>query len=357
MNKTAASLFAGLPIVAFACAGCGSEQDHPSPCASGWTSCPNSQFCVAPGGKCPKGDGLDGAVLLPDGSDRGPIVAGDGGLCDGNPQGALGTKITLNVRWPGTAARNRGSGTLSLWLLLRYAVDGSGGIAGTVETCGMQMPTFVYNTGDNGPVLPQPTAQVQITIPAGSWDGTPTTPITGARGGSRIGSTFAIDPVVTLFGLERASALDNAAQAWPPSVTDLVATDLTYADGGAYQPGVGEPGILAIPTSDMPWALPATSLRMSSPHVDELWLALRTQLSLQGSVLSCTKLAGTAVAGRLDTHVVGCHVIDGGPCTADQYVFVDDNRSTDFLSVPADGSFQAMPMVDAGCKDVLAKFP
>jgi hypothetical protein len=96
---------------------------------------------------------------------------------------------------------------------------------------------------------------------------------------------------------------------------------------------------------------------VSSPHVDELWLALRTQLSLHGSVLSCTKLAGTVEAGDLDTHVVGCHVIDGGPCTADQYVFVDDNRSTEFARVPAGGSFQAMAMVDAGCRDVLAKLP
>jgi hypothetical protein len=356
MNKIATSLFAGLPIVAFACAGCGSNEDHPSSCAAGLTSCPNSQFCVAPGGTCPKGNGLDAAVL-PNGSDRGPIVAGDGGPCDASPQGALGTKITLNVSLPATAVQERGSGTLSLWLLLRYAVDGSGAIAGTVETCGMQMPVILYRTGSTAPALPEPPpAPLQITIPAGSWDGTPTTPITGTRGGSSIGSTFAIDPVVTLFGVKSTSALDTATQAWPLSATDFVASDLTYADGGAYQAGVGEPGILAIPVSDQPEVTLATSLKQSSPQADELWFALRTEFRLLGSVVSCTKQAGTVVVDHLDTSVVGCHVTDGGPCTMDQYVFLDGNRPR-FGPFPADGSFQAMPMVGAGCKDVLAKLP
>lgn len=310
MKKIATGLFAGLPIVAFACAGCGSD-----------------------GG------------------------ASAGGLRGGSTQGVLGTKITLNVSWPSTALDDRGSGTLSLWLLLRYAVDGNGAVAGTVETCGMQMPAFPYSTMSRAPALGGgPLEQLQITIPAGSWDGTPTTPITGTQGGSSVGSTFTIDPVVTLFGLKPASALASAAKAWPASATDLVMSDLTYADGGAYQAGVGEPGILAVFLGTPPDVLPLASIASSSPRVDELWLVLRTQFSLHGTVLSSTAQAGTVEVDTLDSHVVGCHLAEGGACTADQGVFLDQDRSW-FNSFPASGSFRGMPMVDAGCRDVLDKLP
>jgi hypothetical protein len=335
MNRIAASLFAGLPIGALACGGPAAAVGH---------------------------EGADATAMMfgettPDLDGAGPIVAGDGGRCDGSPQGVLGTKVMLNVSWPATAAYTKGSGTVSLWLLLRHAVDGSGAIAGTVQTCGMQIPAFRDAVSCVTAVCPPETEnpQLQLTIPAGSWDGTPTTPITGAWGGSSIGSIFAIDPVLTLFGLKPASALASASQAWPVSVTDLVASDLTYADGGAYQPGVGEPGILTIPIGNPPPdALPKTSLAVTAPQVDELWLVLRMQFSLHGTILSCTEQTGTVEVGHLDSRVVGCHLVDGGSCTMDQDVFVDNNRP---WFVPTNGSFRAMPMVAAGCKDVLEKLP
>jgi hypothetical protein len=57
MNKIAASLFAGIPIVAFACVGRVSEENRPCPCASGWTCCATTQVCVPTGATCPTGDG------------------------------------------------------------------------------------------------------------------------------------------------------------------------------------------------------------------------------------------------------------------------------------------------------------
>ena len=344
MNKIAASLFVGFPIVAFACGGPFVAAGHEGPDAAATFRDTTSDN--------------DGAVL-PGVSPSGPIVAGDGGLCDASPQGVLGTKITLNVRWPATALVAKGSGTVSLWLLLRYAVDGRGAIAGTVQTCGLQMPVFLLvGLLPGGIALPTPESlipRLQITIPAGSWDGTPTTPVTGAYGGSSIGSTFAIDPVVTLFGLKPTSSLAHATQRWIESATDLVTSDLTYADGGAYQAGVGEPGIPALPLSTPPDVLPNTSLATTSPQADQLWLALRTQFSLYGSVQSCTERAGTVEADNLDPHVVGCHLVEGGPCTVDQDVFLDGERSP--FGSPVSGSFRAIPMVHAGCNDVLAKLP
>ena len=56
MNKIAASLFAGIPIVAFACVGRVSEGNRPCPCASGWTCCATMQVCVPPGAACPTGE-------------------------------------------------------------------------------------------------------------------------------------------------------------------------------------------------------------------------------------------------------------------------------------------------------------
>ncbi len=406
MSKIAASFLAGLPIVAIACIATVSEEDRPCPCASGWTCCASAQVCVAPGAQCPTGDGgtpvsheppdatatlpdaasnvadagpvadaagataqvtdastSDGDVepndgaIFPDGSERNPIFAGDGGDCGWSPQVILGTKVALQVFWPGTAVIAKTGGTVSLWLLFRYAVDGSGAIAGTVQTCGMQTPAIPLSaTGLIAEGL-SGTGQLQTTIPAGSWDGTPTTPITGAQGGLSIGSTFAIDPVVTLYGLKPTSTLASAAQTWPPGVSGLLATDLTYADGGAYQTGEGEPGIFALPLGAPPDALPITSLDPSSPKADEIWLVLRTGLSLYGTVQSCTEQSGTVEMDKLDSHVVACHLVDAGTCEADQYQFLDANQVT-YSPLSGSATFDAKPMAaSAGCADVLTALP
>ncbi|HTB78945.1 MAG TPA: hypothetical protein VK762_37135 [Polyangiaceae bacterium] len=412
MSKiAAASLFAGLPIVAMACIATVSEEDRPCPCASGWTCCASAQVCVAPGAECPTGDGgtavshepADATAPLPDaasnvadagavadaagaaaqltdasisdddtsdsdvepndgaifhdGNDHDPIFPGDGETCGWSPQIILATKITLQVAWPGTALLAKASGTMNLWLLFRYAVDGSGAIAGTVQTCGMQAPaTPLAATGQIAEGLSGP-GQLQTTIPAGSWDGTPTTPITGAQGGLSLGSTFAIDPVVTLYGLKPTSTLASAAQTWPPGVSGLLATDLTYADGGAYQTGEGEPGIFALPLSAPPDALPITSLDPSSPKADEIWLVLRTGLSLYGTIQSCTEQSGTVEVDKLDSHVVACHLVDAGTCEESQYTFLDANQ-VNYSPLAASGTFDAKPMAaSAGCADVLAALP
>jgi hypothetical protein len=411
MSKiAAASLFAGLPIVAMACIATVSEEDRPCPCASGWTCCASAQVCVAPGAECPTGDGgtavshepADATAPLPDaasnvadagavadaagataqltdastsdgdisdsdiepndgaifhdGSDHDPIFAGDGETCGWSPQLILGTKVALQVSWPGTVGILKGSGTVSLWLLLRYVVDGSGAIAGTVQTCGMQAPaTALTVTGQMTEGLSGP-GQIQTAIPAGSWDGTPTTPITGAQGGLGIGSTFAIDPVVTLYGLKPTSTLARAAQTWPPTASGLVASDLTYADGGAYQTGEGEPGIVALPLGTPPDSLPATSLEALSPQADEIWLVLRTGISLYGTIQSCTEQSGTVEVDNLDSHVVACHLVDAGTCDESQYGYLDSNQA--YYHPPVSGTFDAKPMAaSAGCADVLAALP
>jgi hypothetical protein len=46
----------------------------------------------------------------------------------------------------------------------------------------------------------------------------------------------------------------------------------------------------------------------------------------------------------------------GGPCNVDQADSLDGNRFG-VAPLPADGSFQAMPMVKAGCAEVLDKLP
>jgi hypothetical protein len=297
-------------------------------------------------------------------------IAGDGGaqsselltttagsLCNGSSQVVTGTKITADLTWPKSTATVGGAAKASIWLLSRYTVDGaSGAITGTVQTCGMQTPAVTLSaTASFDEGLPSgQSASIQISIPASSWDGTPSTAITGQQGGLKAGSTFAIDPVVTLYGLTPTSILANGAQPWPTQASGLPASEIAYADGGVYS-GLDLPGILAVPLSTPPGYLLTTSLTPTSPTADQIFLAMRTQLSLHGTLVSCAQQTGTAVVTELDSRIVGCHIGDGGTCTTSEYSFLDTNLPQ---FVPVGATFDAKSLMQsAQCSDVLAALP
>ena len=78
-------------------------------------------------------------------------------------------------------------------------------------------------------------------------------------------------------------------------------------------------------------------------------------LGLEGTFSSCTDLSGAAKITLFDSHVVGCHVGNGGECSANQADFVDQNRTIYKIGT---ATFTARQVPEtASCADVRAALP
>lgn len=267
----------------------------------------------------------------------GAVINGGGGPCTLPAQRTTVAKLTLSSSWPATIADLTGTGDVSILLLMSYGVDSHGGITGRLKTCGNQTPPLTLSPFATSAVGAPDGSQVAITIPSSVWNAPtmPSTPFTGTLGGSNIGSSFGVDPVVTLSGLKPDSQWASASTAWPgPFVSTsqamsgpvIPASDITDDDGD------GKPGIAALPRGDMGFFVPRVALSMTAPQTDKLYVVLRTELSLYGTSTSCTDGAGTATVSLLNNHVIGCHIpdVDGGAgtdCDPGQYNFIDSNST------------------------------
>jgi hypothetical protein len=267
------------------------------------------------------------------------------------------TFINAKVSWPASAAVAKGTDQpYYLWLLSTYSVDGNNHITGTTITCGTT-PAILTLSALGAMAEGVMSGQVKPTYPADSWTDVPPTNITGTVGGSNIGSSFYTDPSLSLQGLKPSDPLSNPATPWPASQSALVQSDLTYADGGAYVMGQGHPGIRGVFDTTPPYYPGTTSLATNSPRADQFWTVNRVQLSLYGTTgPTCADTSGQAFVTLINNRVVGCELADGGgPCTMDQYGFLDSNTTQ---YTPATGTFQAKELTAAQtCADVLTMFP
>jgi hypothetical protein len=267
---------------------------------------------------------------------------------------SVGTLITVAVTWPQTTAVAKGSGNFYIWLLTTYTADASNKITGKTVTCG-NTPAILTLTMIGDTALMVPSGQMGLikpVYPATSWDGTPSTDIKGALGGTAVGSSFEIDPSVTLYGLKPNDPLSDPTMAWPDSNSALTQSDLTYADGGAYVPMQGHPGIKGTFDGTPPYYLSGTSLAPGAPKADTFWSVTRSQIGMCGKSVSCTETKGTANVTLINNRIVGCDLIDGGgPCTTDQWGFLDMN-TTQYK--PGAATFDAKDLPSgATCADVL----
>jgi hypothetical protein len=294
-------------------------------------------------------------------------VAGDGGMpvkdgtgmaCTKTYPLSVGALVTVAVSWPGTAAVAKGTGTNYIWLLTTYTADSGGAITGTTASCGNTPAVLTLSqTGDIALGVPMgQTGLVKPSYPADSWDGAPVTPVTGTLGGTNVGSSFQINPSVTLLGLKSSDPLSDPTSKWPTSYSALTQANLTYADGGAYVMGMGHPGIRGTFDGTSPYYLSGTSLAPNAPKTDQFWSVTRTDLGLYGLSESCTETKGTATVTLINNRIVGCELVDdGGPCTTDQYGFIDSNTTQ---YTPGAATFDSKDLKSgATCADVLAAFP
>jgi hypothetical protein len=262
-----------------------------------------------------------------------PILPGSGKPCTPQSYEVLGTKVSLDVNWPGTPGTNACAqasgckGTVSLWLLSRFTINGTKG-TGTTTMCGNQMPAVTLTSiGAQAEGVTSGSTAVSIQFLPSMWDAVaanaakPPTAATGVFGGWNVGASFKVDPTVAFFGVKSSSALASASTTWPASGPDIDMADVTDDDND------GNPGITATPASGDGDSLPATGVATSpplSPKADKLYVVLRTEISLYGLGQTCTDVTGKATATIFNDHVIGCHLEGGGDCTPPQWSFVDE---------------------------------
>jgi hypothetical protein len=221
----------------------------------------------------------------------------------------------------------------------------SGGVLSGDETrsCGTVLPDFALNAAG---AIVTGGSKVLVEIPHSVWEAS-TVPRLESRGriaGWDPGSQFNIDNTVALFGL----TLADTGAPWPESYTKITAVD---ADGD------GKPGFTAVPRGSGGYVLPPTGLGLfgSAPSADQLYLASRTVVSLDGKLQTCDDVAGTARISFFDSHVVGCHVRNGGECSPGQIDFVDQSRT---LYKITSATFTAKKVADdATCADARTALP
>jgi hypothetical protein len=332
-------------MILAACAGCSSSS----------SSAPETGTSSSSGSGGSSGSSGGGAVA--DGGN--PIVDGGQGACTKTYPLSVGTLISVAVSWPGTIAVSKGSGTNYIWLLTTYSADSTGKITGTTNSCGNQPAILTLtDTGDMALGVPSgQTGQIKPQYPADSWVGTPATAITGTLGGTNIGSSFEIDPSLSLFGLKASDPLSDPTMKWPGSYSALTQSDLTYADGGAYPAGgPGHPGIRGVFDGTPPYYLSGTSISAGAPKTDQFWSVTRTQIAMYGLSKSCTETTGSATISLINNRIVGCELVnDGGACTTDQYGFLDSNTTQ---YTPGAATFDSKDLsTGATCTDVLTALP
>ena len=256
-----------------------------------------------PGG----GDGpdIDGAT----GGDAGEEPLLDAGNrpssdCPAQARSTAATHIVLAVRWPASLAIEAGQGEVHLWTKADLVFE-RGRVTGTARPCGSVVPALTKAGLVGG-------GQVQLDFPGAVWE-SPSMPVfqvTGSSDGFRLGAALSMDPVASTVGL---TMMDPLNDAWPGQASRITAVD---HDGDGY------PGIRAIPRDPPPLDLWAV-LDPNGARADAVDLATRTVVQLTGTRDSCTSAAGTAQVSAFDSHVVGCHVKGGGPCTQAQSDFID----------------------------------
>jgi hypothetical protein len=118
---------------------------------------------------------------------------------------------------------------------------------------------------------------------------------------------------------------------WPATITTATDPDHDGTPGVTVNAavgvvGAGDAGLY----SDIPVGVPAPFQPVDV--ASQLELAIRQVTAVTGTVADCDHIAGTVsipeVAGvyAINSHVIGCELVDGGACTAAQASFVDNTQ-------------------------------
>jgi hypothetical protein len=259
----------------------------------------------------------------------------DGGGCTPVSSGTQAVHINMLVTWPGTIGTESGSGTVHVWTLSKFKIDGSNTITATNSPCGSLIPDIQTTPIAGG-------GKVQAEFPSAIWKASamPSFTTTGVQSGYEIGSTVTMKASPVLVGL----TMPDPTAPWP-SLASITGVD---SDGD------GKPGITSVPKTASGYAQPPTSL-LRFKSADKLYVASRTTSGTNGTRVACDLQKGPATVTSFDNHIIGCHVAGGAECTTADYQFIDANRTVYAVTSAA---FEAKLVADtATCDDVRATLP
>jgi hypothetical protein len=270
------------------------------------------------------GEAGSGAIVLQDGS----ASSADGaGPCDFT--GTWGSLLTIAVSWAPEGLNLQtfllapGAGTIRQWIKGARVQHGTA-LEDTTVVCGIDLPDFQGTQVVAGQTY-------GVIFPDSLFDGTylPTFQVDATVTSSDPGATYSASASAALLGLTMANPTTDP---WPATVTTATDPDKDGTPGvtvNAAQGPVAPPGD-AGSYSYIPVGIPAPF----QPVVvaDKLHLAIRQVTEVTGTVVDCDHVSGTVtipeIAGQyaINSHVIGCELIDGGDCTDTQASFVDNTQ-------------------------------
>ena len=321
--------------------------------ASGSGSSSGSSGADASDGNASSSGGPDASSSSSSSSSGGGTDSGTDTGSGCNLTGAWAVKITVHVTWPGTVllapspTAAASQPTADLWALIQGTESGLS-VPGTVQACGLNLPDFTGNA------LPE---TYGVTFANAMWDMLPTTTGTVTVSNTSPTAAYSSTTNTTLIGIGIGptawAGTDAGAATWPSLA--VAQADAVNSDGD------GDPGVTALPKSGGAYANPPVGIPgLFQPWIraDRLFMGLRSVLSLNGHLTSCTAVSGDAAVSAMDNHIIGCHITsDAGSSTCDstQTTFLDTNSPH---LVPHIATFTGVQLSNtANCTNVRAAIP
>ncbi len=274
------------------------------------------------------------------------------GPCDFT--GTWGSLITIAVSWAPEGLNLQtfllapGAGTIRQWIESVRVQQGTS-LEDTTFVCGIELPDFQGTQVVAGQTY-------GVTFPDSLFDSAylPSFHVDGTVTSSAPGATYRASASAALLGLTMANPTTDP---WPATITTATDPDKDGTPGVSVDVAQGP----VAPPSDagsysyVPVGIPAPF----APVVvaDRLHLAIRQVTAVTATVVDCDHVSGTVsipqIAGQfaINSHVLGCELVDGGDCTDTQASFVDNTQpvftpsgTTAFASVrlPSDATCAAV---------------
>lgn len=227
--------------------------------------------------------------------------------------------VIVKVSWSANTAFKAGSGELHMWFRSRDMAEEYPGsdeayrMNNRSKLCGIVTPDLESATSAG--------LLMNTVIPDRMWNSSimAVTTLTGTYSSRGDDAAYFTDLTGMVLGWRTADVINDP---WPARGQDLVAVNVDSDSDKKI-------GITVVPRSDYPYKLPTVGIENSEgegPYADEIYLATRAVMRLEGTRTSCTTATGWAVVYRLESRVIGCHVKDGADCTPAEAQLLDDRN-------------------------------
>ena len=253
-----------------------------------------------------------------------------------NFDGIAAVKLEVDVSWGGGLAIQEGGGQLDIWFKANLDQDGNV-IAVSGQPCNVDIPDFQTNAlAGNEPIGTQ--------WPQGFWSkpNMPAIDLQVNLASSEVGSQLTIPAGPMILG---ASMSDELNDPWPGNWSGVNAVD---------HDGDGKPGVTTVAKTGSSYGLPRLDIIDDAVRADQIYLAFRTILALDGVIDSCGSASGAATF-TMEQHAVGCRVKDGDDCTTSQVDLLDSNMPQ--FQVSSASFLLKKVAASATCADILAALP